>query len=225
MAKYTTELDRLLKSGFDLEMTAYPIFDEEYRGALNSKIIDHFRFREIGFETPGMFRHYINTTLNEIMPYYNQLYTSALLPLEPLRTKDITKTATRERTGEQTQEGTSKIESEGSGAGSQSADLLSVESDTPQNLLTVADIRGNLYASKANRQDNTISDTSSNTAKTDGTNSGTGTTHNLDTYTEHVFGHEGVQNQSKMLLEFRKTFINIDMMIIAELNSCFMGVF
>lgn len=57
---------------------AYPIWDESYRNVLNDKIKNHYLFREIGQETPGRFKHYLDTKLNEIMPYYNQLYQTTL---------------------------------------------------------------------------------------------------------------------------------------------------
>jgi hypothetical protein len=58
MAHYTVELDSLIRNNYDLGLKDYPIFDESYRDALNKKILDHFRFREIGFETPARFKFY-----------------------------------------------------------------------------------------------------------------------------------------------------------------------
>lgn len=49
-------------------------------------------FREIGFETPQMFNFYINRTLNEIMPYYNQLYETTILDFDPLSNYKIDET-------------------------------------------------------------------------------------------------------------------------------------
>lgn len=84
MAKYTTLLRSLVEMNYPLNMTMYPIFDENYRSILNQKIIAHYLFREIGFETAALFRDRLNTRLNEIMPYYNQLYNSELLKFDPL---------------------------------------------------------------------------------------------------------------------------------------------
>lgn len=47
---------------------------------------------------------------------------------------------------------------------------------------------------------------------------------NLDEYTEHITGKQGSGSYSKMLLEFRKTFLNIDQMIMDELNDLFFGL-
>ncbi|WP_459617235.1 hypothetical protein, partial [Enterobacter hormaechei] len=65
MSKYTTELRWIIENGYDLQLNEYPIFDENYREELNQKIINHYYFREIGFETVGLFRFYLKQTMNE----------------------------------------------------------------------------------------------------------------------------------------------------------------
>ena len=67
----------------------FPIFDENYRLALEKKILRHFYVREIGFETVGLWKYWLNVKLNEIMPYYNQLYESALLQFNPFYDVDV----------------------------------------------------------------------------------------------------------------------------------------
>lgn len=51
MSNFTTLLNNLIESGYDFNMKDYPIFNENYRTTLNNKILNHYRFREIGFET------------------------------------------------------------------------------------------------------------------------------------------------------------------------------
>ena len=46
----------------------------------------------------------------------------------------------------------------------------------------------------------------------------------LDDYLEHVKGKTAGASYSKLLLEFRQTFLNIDMQIIGELEELFMGL-
>lgn len=67
-----------------LGLDSYPIFDESYRSTLNDKIIRHFWFREIGFETAGQFAWFLRNTMNEQMPYFNQLYDSLNLITDPI---------------------------------------------------------------------------------------------------------------------------------------------
>ena len=74
MAKYTITIKSLIDNNFDFKMNNYPIFDENYRETLNNNILYHYYENEIGFETASLFRFYLNQKLNEIMPYYNELY-------------------------------------------------------------------------------------------------------------------------------------------------------
>ncbi len=57
-------------SGLD----CYPIFDEDYRNELQKKILLKYYTREICEETFGLWKLRLNSKMNEIMPYYNQLY-------------------------------------------------------------------------------------------------------------------------------------------------------
>lgn len=66
----------------------YEIFDENYREYLNRKIIRHYYFWESGFETFARFCYELNRKMNEIMPYYNQLYESELLNIDPFINQD-----------------------------------------------------------------------------------------------------------------------------------------
>lgn len=84
MAQYTTTIFTMIQTNFDFGLVEYPIFDESYRTKLNDKILEHYMFREIGHETAERFKWELNVKMNEIMPYYNQLYQSALLTIEPL---------------------------------------------------------------------------------------------------------------------------------------------
>lgn len=65
-------------------LKSYDIYDENYRDILNNKILNHYAYDEIGFETPFLFAHYLKCRLDEIMPKYNMLYKSELLKLDPL---------------------------------------------------------------------------------------------------------------------------------------------
>lgn len=47
---------------------------------------------------------------------------------------------------------------------------------------------------------------------------------NLSDYIEHVVGKQGTASYSKMLMEFRETFLNIDNMILKELEPLFFGL-
>ena len=77
----------------------FPIFDESYRTVLETKILRHYYTREIGLETVGLWKLKLNTKLNEIMPYYNQLYKSELIEFNPLYDVELTRERKIEGTG------------------------------------------------------------------------------------------------------------------------------
>lgn len=111
MSTYTTELRYILESYAGLDSSTeypsvdtviskarkklfsfnYPIFDEKYREHLESLICLHFYRREIGFETVGLFKLYLERKMREIMPFYNQLYKSELLEFNPFYDVDLTR--------------------------------------------------------------------------------------------------------------------------------------
>lgn len=52
----------------------FPIWIEDYRTTLEKKILMHYFNKEIGFETVGLWKFYLEERMNLIMPYYNELY-------------------------------------------------------------------------------------------------------------------------------------------------------
>ena len=80
--------DEYLRVQLDKALSTYPIYEkkskEEYipsyiptREELNKKILNAYKYREIGFETIGRFFDELQIAMEEIMPYYNQLMFSA----------------------------------------------------------------------------------------------------------------------------------------------------
>ena len=82
----------------------WEIYDEEYRPILCKKILKHFYTREIGAETAGLWKLWLNQRMAEIMPYYNQLYKSTLFEFNPLYDTDY-KTEGNRKTDEGEQSG------------------------------------------------------------------------------------------------------------------------
>lgn len=196
MAKFTVELGVILKSGFQLDLNSYPIFDESYRDGLNNKIIRHFWFREIGFETAALFRDSLAVKMNEIMPYYNQLYKSTLIKIEPLETHRLVRELTRTESN--------------SGSSTVNADGKTVYSDTPQGLLNINSIEDEIYASNASLG-NSVTDSQAQEDRNTGES-------------EIKYGNTSNKSQSELLEEYRRTFLNIDMQIINDLEDLFMGI-
>lgn len=102
-----------IPSVFDFD---FPIFDESYRNVLETKILKHYYTREIGLETVGLWKLKLDTKLNEIMPFYNQLYRSELIEFNPMYDVDLTRDHNLKREETTKQDATEKgtIEKTGS---------------------------------------------------------------------------------------------------------------
>ena len=61
-------IDKAVGSIFESDI---PFFDNDYGIKLEKKILRHYYTREIGLETVGLWKLQLNTTMKEIMPYYN----------------------------------------------------------------------------------------------------------------------------------------------------------
>lgn len=215
MSKYTTQLRFICESMVDLNESTkangvteliekiwdkvftfdFPIFDESYRKELCVKILRHYWTREIGQETYGAWKIRLETKLCDIMPYYNQLYKSELLEFNPMFDVDLTRSSDRTNTGKIT--GTDTGESK-------TTDLFS---DTPQNGLR--DVESGEYLTSANVNNNDYNNR--NTTNSDA----------QESFWEKVQGRSS-RSGSSALIEFRKTFLNIDMLVIEELEPLFM---
>ena len=258
-------IKKALPSVFDF---SFPIFDENYRSVLETKILKHFYTREIGLETVGLWKLKLDTKLNEIMPYFNQLYKSQLYAFNPFYDVDLTRKHRIDGSGTKDTDTTTNTESEhkitvdesgnGSmnGSGSSSSDTANTRtntktdafserySDTPQGALT--DLRADKYLTNATLRDDNVNDNTNDTGKdntsttnnaentenknteTNGNNSTnvngnvSSTLTNTEDYLETVQGKNGGTSYSKLLMEYRETFLNIDMMVIDNLEELFM---
>lgn len=101
-----------IPSVFDFD---FPIFDESYRNVLETKILKHYYTREIGLETVGLWKLKLDTKLNEIMPFYNQLYRSELIEFNPMYDVDLTRDHNLKREETTKQDATEKGTTEKTG--------------------------------------------------------------------------------------------------------------
>lgn len=83
-ARVTEELRNIVNNGAKLFDFDYPIWDEKHRPELESKIINHYACRQIGFETFGRFKHELMCRMQEIMPYYVKLYATTQYDYNPI---------------------------------------------------------------------------------------------------------------------------------------------
>lgn len=75
-----------MQAGFKPNLNDYPIYKEEHRPVLNQKIINHYWFREIGFETPDRFNWALRCKMMEIMAVYNKMFVANEIEYNPLET-------------------------------------------------------------------------------------------------------------------------------------------
>ena len=80
---YTPELRELVDAGYPIFTNNWDTFIPEHKPELCKKIIDTYYFNCICCGEADRFRHYLNSQLERIMPYYNQLYASELLKVDP----------------------------------------------------------------------------------------------------------------------------------------------
>ena len=244
MSKYTTEVrficesksglseskgfgsvDEVLNGSWDKIFTSkVSFFDEEYRGVLCKKILKHYYLREIGCETVGIWLLWMNTKLEEIMPYYNKLYESELIKFNPMYDVDWNRKGNK--TGNESGSGIRSTSGNNSGTNTQSGTSSNTRkdlySDTPQGALT--GVESETYLTNARK----VSD--SGETGVNGSTSGSyedseSSSNKVDTtenYVESVSGKQGTGSYSKMLNEFRETFLNIDMQVIEEFAEMFM---
>lgn len=238
-AKYTEVLDNLLnneeaKEAIDEAMATYPLYEQEEkarqfgtayhvptRKELNNKILNYYRFREIGFETFGRFIFELKTALEEIMPKYNQLFYSADQDFNPIYNVDYEKIIGRDRT-DSTISNSANSSTDETNATTNTKDITS---GTPQNELNVAtkDIEQVSYADTANWNQ------SIDENKTTSNMTGNSTTDGSETELtkESTKGNFGVVSAQDLILKYRQTIINIEQMIINDprIQECFMLIY
>lgn len=220
MAKYTITIKTLIDNNFDFQMKNYPIFDENYRETLNNNILHHYYENEIGFETASLFRFYLNQKLNEIMPYYNELYKVQKKLIDDnllLNNVNLREELQGSNTNNTTTTGNSTSQSTNNGT-SNNKNLFQ---DTPQGQISQTDIDNQTWATNLtldkNTTNNTINDTSSN--------SGSANTNATNTYLKTIIGNNGGKFNIDILNDIKNNLMNIDLMIINDLSELFMQIF
>ena len=213
MAHYTLYLSEIINNmGRDTfiadTLSKYPLFDESYRAGLNDKIIDHYYMREIGCETVDMFIRLVSRRMNEVMPYYNQLFVSERMTYDPLQQIDYRSIADGEQSTQSSDTGSTH--------GTTNSTALSQSRVVNHDMPSVA-LRndGNYATSMVDTNAESQSDSGSDTQSSSASNQSATTTS-----TSHMSGRQS--SGQSLIRAYRETLLNIDMMIIADLDDCFM---
>ena len=201
MARYTITIKTLIDNNFDFGMKNYPIFDENYRETLNSNILNYYYENEIGFETANLFKFYLNTKLNLIMPKYNALYEAQKKLLDNiLGNVDLKESLNR------------NIDNKSNSTSNSTNKNKMVNQDTPQGSLVNQDIENFTYASNMNLSKNESNDNSNLKGNT------------TEDYVKNIVGNNGNKYNVEVYKMVVDNFNSIDLSIINELSDLFMGL-
>ena len=235
-ARYTEILDTLLKNpttkpAIDEAMSDYPLYQTDpnkvrqygtaysvpTRAELNAKILNHYRFQEIGQETFGRWLFELKTALNEIMPYYNQLFYSADQDYNPIYNVDYKKTLIG------SQNASSNTTSTGTDSSSNEEYTKGVNSRTPQDQLSISNVNIDSVNYADNADWGKSSGTTSGTNTTTGNASSNGSTSSVET----TKGNFGTVSSQDLIIKYRETIINIEQKIINDprIRELFMLIF
>jgi hypothetical protein len=261
MSKYTTQVRWIIEQATyenqDLSISQrvalacskifnfdFPIWDEEYRATLEKKILMHYFNKEIGFETVGLWKFYLEERLNLIMPYYNNLYKTTVRDYDWLTdtnshetyigNKKLQENAKYDANGNVKDSGDEKFSGTDSNElkVTQNQNSKTLSSDLPQ--ANYADID---YGTELKEEEQNNTNNENATAKNNSTtnrSSTTDTTQNStndlqsntdDIYTRDRVGAFGSRSLTELLMQYRESLINIDAMVINELADLFMTIY
>ena len=207
MAHYTITVRTLMDNGFDFGLQNYPIFDESYRATLNKNILEYYLEEEIGFETPALFKRYLNNRMKLIMPKYNLMYPAIKEILEN-PTSNMSLHETFKAKGEST--GNSKSTSNSTSKNN------SLYQDTPQGKINMIDLDHNqVYAT------NFSTDKINSDINTDNNSTSIGT----NEYVKNIVGNSGNKYNIEIMDKISTKLKSIDQLIIEEISDLFMGIF
>ena len=237
MANYTMTImemmnNKLTKNIFPDNYEFY-VDDEQARKSFEDKFIKHYYYREIGFETPFMFTHKLETHLLINMPYWKQLYETELEAknINFMLNKDLRETFTREIDTENETSGTNSTQQTSTNVSSLN------QEGTSTNTHKESSIRDGVSASSL--LDGYLTGTSSD----NGNNSTTGSSNSSDKLTSEGTlsqsengktvektdllsqGNIGITSSAQLLKEWRDVLINMDKIIIESCNDLFIKIY
>lgn len=239
MSQYTITVYDLEKNNFDFGLDHYEIFDEYYRPILNNAILSYYRFREIGFQNPALWREILNLQLDMIMRNkYNALYKAKQKDFNPLYNIDITEKLERNVKGAVSQSDKSNSKSTSNGEDvtenttETNANNLTLSSQFPSEEMTEDDLSNNLFVDNANKasgtetaKDNT-KNKSKNTAESETTGNSSSDSSQDESYTKTTIGSSAGLPFSKAMLQFKEYCdkFMLDQLVIDDLSDLFMSI-
>ena len=207
MSKYTLELRYLYKDKkFKLFDFPYNLYDNDLKPWFEEKFFQHFMFYEIGFDSVAMFKQRLMSKLNDIFPYYKQLYETeiACKDIDFMLNKDLKESYVRELT---------------------SNSNSSQESNATSNGLSTAGQLTPSLISNSEKIDKFMDTAQKDESSSNATSTGESTGNSKEEYTLTSQGNIGITSSAELLDKWRDVLLNIDLMIFEECNDLFMQIF
>lgn len=208
MSKHTLEINQIVNDlDFKLFDFDYNLYDNELKSAFEKKFIDHFYFYEIGLTPIARFKKALQIKLNDIFPYYKQLYETELRckDIDFMLNKDLKEQYTRELTGN------SSVNQSSTSTSNDTS--LNINNDTPQN--KIDDLDQFMTSASKNTDNSTMNSSGTNSVENNST----------ETYSLVSQGNIGVTSSAELLEKWRSVLINIDQLIFEECNDLFMLIY
>lgn len=181
---------------------------------LANMIIDHYYMSEIGAETPGLFKLFVKSKMNEIMESKLPLIYSNSISYDPLVNVDYTEIFKRDLSDDTISTGSSESTQNQSGSG------IQLDSNTPQGRVSKSSILDGNYVSSASGSEGTSNTSENNTSNTSENKNV------AENYTKTIKGNSGVSaTAQKMIEQYRQNIRAINLEIINELNDLFFIIF
>ena len=216
MSKSTIRVYELEKNNFDFGLQDYEIFNEEYRPILNKAILDYFRWYEIGYDSPMMWKERINAKLNRIMrDKYNGLYLAKQTEFNPLFNIDITETYEHTIAQDTTDNGTITTESSSNSTNKNNI----ITSNYPSDEFISDDLTSNLFVDSGQKTETTENESNNDIQTSENTTNGNLT----EKYEKKQLGSSAGLPFSKALLQLKQFYdkYDLDRQVCEELKEFF----
>ena len=207
MSKYTLELRYMYEDeNFKLFDFPYNLYDNDLKPWFEEKFFQHFMFYEIGFDTIGMFKQRLMSKLNDIFPYYKQLYETEIRTknIDFMLNKDLKESYVRELTSNSNSNQESNV--------------------TSNSLSTAGQLTPSLIAN-SQKIDKFMDTAQKDNSSSSSTSTGESNGNSKEEYTLTSQGNIGITSSAELLTKWRETILNIDLMIFEECNDLFMQIF
>ena len=207
MSNYTLQLRYLYEDeNFKLFDFPYNLYNNDLKPWFEEKFYQHFMFYEIGFDTIGMFKQRLMSKLNDIYPYYKQLYETEIRAkgIDFMLNKDLKESYVRELTSNSNSNQESNVSS--------------------NSLSTAGQLTPSLIAN-SQKIDKFMDSAQKDNSSSNSTSTGESNGNSKEQYTLTSQGNIGITSSAELLTKWRETLLNIDLMIFEECNDLFMQIF